>query len=272
MLAVGLIVGAASISLRASAGTLEDVKAAGSATIAIATSPPWMNLEPDGSLSGVGPEIDKAILETQGINKVDAQVMEYGAMIPAVQARRVTFATGAALYIRPERCQAVIFSNPITCSGEGFILRSDLVGKVKSYKDVADLGLTIGVCAGCSEQTLATQAGVSEDHIVVWPDATSAMKLLADKRIDVLAHDQPSALDLQKKNGTDATQVILVEGVPLACSAAAFHKEDVSLRDAYNEGFKKVVASGKYLEIMTKYGLESLVPGLDGMTTDALCK
>lgn len=267
--ATGVVIGLAS---PVAADALSDLKAKGSATIGMAAEPPWMILEPNGTPTGIGPDIDRAVLETFGVKGATAQVMEYGALIPAVQAKRITFSTGAALYIRPERCRAVAFSDPVVCSGEGLIITSALAGKVKTYADIAKLGLKIGVCAGCSEQKLAVAAGVKDDNITVWPDGTSGMKMLLDKRIDVMGHDAPSALDLQKKLGTAGTQVVFVDNVPLSCSASAFNKEDATLREAYNEGLKKVIASGKYVEILKKYGFENLAPGREGMTTDKHCQ
>lgn len=250
---------------------LEDLKANG-AVLAIADAPPWMQLDASGAPAGVGPDLDRAVLEEMGITKVTGEVMDYGAMIPSLQARRTTLSSSGGLYIRPERCEAVIFSDPVGCSGEGFIVPVELVGKVSTYKHVADLGLRIGVCGGCSEQALATQAGIAADKIVVFPDATSGLKLLTDKRIDVFAHDSTTAADLQKRLGDpNVTQMVRVADVGLACAGAAFNKEDVALRDAYNESLKKVIASGKFMEILKKYGQEETAKGMNETSTAKLC-
>lgn len=253
------------------AATLEQAKSDG-VTIAIANEPPWMKLEPDGSPAGLGPERDEAILKEVGVTKFTGQMMEYGAMIPAIQSGRATLSSSGALFVKPERCRAVIFSNPVSCSGEAFILPVALVGKVNSYKDVADQSLKIGVCGGCSEQKLAIEGGVKADNIVVFPDGTSGMKLLADKRIDVLAHDSSTAAELQKRVGDPVTmRVVPVAGTKLSCAAAAFSKDSVELRDAYNEGLRKIIASGKYLEILKKYGREQGAIDIDKVTTEQLC-
>ena len=118
---------------------------------------------------------------------------------------------------------------------------------------------------------MAVEAGVKSENIVVWPDGTSAMKLLQDKRIDVLAHDAVSAGDLQKKLGDANTQLVVVEGVPLACGSAAFNMQDADLRDAYNEGLKQIVADGTYMAILKKYGLELINTGRESTTTAKLC-
>ncbi|MCK1692458.1 ectoine/hydroxyectoine ABC transporter substrate-binding protein EhuB [Bradyrhizobium sp. 144] len=273
--ALAVLISGSALSLQAvSATTLEEARSNG-VTIAIANEPPWMFLEPDGSPAGLGPERDMAILREVGITKFNGQTMEYGAIIPAIQSKRATLSSSGALVVKPERCQAAIFSNPVTCGGETFLLPVALVGKVKSYRDVADQSLKIGVCGGCTQQRLAIEAGVKADNILVYPDSTSAMKLLSDKRIDVFATTDSVALDLQKRlSDPSVTQVVRAEGAKLVCAAAAFSKESTELRDAYNEGLRKIIASGKYMELAKKYGREESTVGVttgEKVTTEQLC-
>lgn len=253
------------------AATLEEVKSVG-AVIAIANEPPWTQLAPDGSPAGIGPELDKAILSEVGVTKFSAQVMEYGAMIPALQSKRVTLSSSGSLMIKPERCQAVIFSNPVNCGAEALIVPVALVGKVNSYEDVANQGLKIGVCGGCTQQKLAIEAEVKADNIVIFPDGTSGMKLLADKRVDLLGHDISSATDLQERLSNPAvTQVVRAAGTKLSCAGAAFNKDSVELRDAYNEGLRRIMANGKYMEILKKYGKETAAVDVDKTTMEQHC-
>ncbi|WP_143274144.1 ectoine/hydroxyectoine ABC transporter substrate-binding protein EhuB [Bradyrhizobium canariense] len=261
----------ASQTYSVSATTLDEAKLGG-VIIAIANEPPWMKLDPDGTPSGLGPERDQAILQEVGVTKFTGQMMEFGAMIPAIQSKRATLSSSGALFVRPERCQAVVFSNPVSCGGEAFILPAALVGKVNSYRDVAEQSLKIGVCGGCTQQKLSIAAGVKAGNIVIFPDGTSGMKLLADKRIDLLAHDTATAAELQKRLSSPAvTQIIHVTDTKLSCAAAAFSKDSVELRDAYNVGLRKIIASGKYMEIMKKYGREDGADGIDKVTTEQLC-
>ena len=268
-LAAALVAAAAVYPVQAE--TLEKVKSEG-ATIAIANEPPFMLMGADGSPTGAGPDVDMAVLGEAGITKFSAQAMEYGAMIPALQSNRVTFSSMGGLFIRPARCEAVIFSDPVFCSGEALIVPTELADKVKTYKDIADQGLTVGVCGGCTEQQMAVAAGVPEDKIVVFPDGTSGLKLLTDKRIDVLGHDTISAADLYKRIGDTKTfQYARIEDAPLSCAGAAFNKDSPELRDAYNSGLKKIRESGKFMEILKKYGLEEVAVGVDKVTTEQLC-
>lgn len=267
----GLIVLLAGEGAALAQDRIEQLKQNG-AVLAIADAAPWMQLDASGTPVGIGPDVDRAILESMGITKITGEVMDYGAMIPSLVAKRTTLSSSGGLYIKPERCENVIFSDPMGCTGEAFILPVALVDKVKSYKDVFEQKLRLGVCGGCYEQTLATNAGIPADLITVFPDATSGLKLLTDGRIDVFAHDSSTADDLQKRLGDpNVTQMIRVADTQLSCAGAAFNKEDVALRDAYNEGRKKIIASGQFMEILKKYGQEETAKGMDDVTTAQLC-
>ncbi|RWB58755.1 MAG: transporter substrate-binding domain-containing protein [Mesorhizobium sp.] len=248
------------------AQTIDEAKTNG-VTIAIANDPPLMTMNADGSPGGLGPEMDAAILAEAGITKYSAQVMEYGAMIPALQSKRATLSTSGALYIKPERCEAVLFSDPVSCNAEVLIVPATLADKVKTYKDIAEQGLKIGVCGGCYEQKLALAAGVTK--IVVFPDATSGIKLLTDKRIDVYAHDSYTGAAMFKRLDPKEMRFVRLDDLK-SCAAAGFNKDSSALRDAYNDGLRKIRASGKYIELLKKYDFEEGAH-VENVTTEKLC-
>ncbi|MGZ2386067.1 ectoine/hydroxyectoine ABC transporter substrate-binding protein EhuB [Rhizobium brockwellii] len=252
------------------AETLDYVKENG-VTIAVANEPPYMQMNPDGTPGGLGPEMDAAVLREAGVTKFSGQLMEYGAMIPALQSSRADFASGGALYITPERCEAVLFSDPVTCTGESLIVAAALLEKVKTYDDVAKQGLKIGVCGGCTEQKLALEAGVKEDDIVVFPDGASGIELLEAGRIDVFANDSSTTSKLFKRLNAQNWHYVRIENIR-SCGGAAFNKNNAILRDAYNQGLRKIRANGTYMEIMKKYGLEEDARDIEKASTQQLCE
>ncbi|MER9032267.1 ectoine/hydroxyectoine ABC transporter substrate-binding protein EhuB [Mesorhizobium sp. M0674] len=269
---LAILMGAASPCL-AVAQSLDKAKSDG-VTVAIANEPPYAFMGADGSPTGAGPELDKAILATAGITWFSGQVMEYGAMIPAVQSKRVTFASAGSLTITPERCQAVIYSEPLICDGFAYLVPSALADKVHNYKDIASAGLTIGTCGGCTSQKAAIAAGIPEGKIVIIPDAMSGLKLLQDGRIDVFAHSILGIADMYDTRhlvDQDKFKFVRDDTAPPSCQGAAFRKEDGDLRDAYNEGIKKVRASGEYIKILKKFNFEAASFGVDNATTKQIC-
>ncbi|MGR9258554.1 ectoine/hydroxyectoine ABC transporter substrate-binding protein EhuB [Rhizobium leguminosarum] len=252
------------------AETLEYAKENG-VTIAVANEPPYMQMNPDGTPGGWGPEMDAAVLKEAGITKFSGQLMEYGAMIPALQSNRADLASSGALYIKPERCEAVLFSNPVSCSGESLIVAAALREKVKAYADVANQGLKVGVCGGCTEQKLALEAGIKEDDIVVFPDGASGIKLLEDGRIDVFANDSGTTANLFKRLDPANWHYVRIENIR-SCGGAAFNKNSAELRDAYNQGLRNIRANGTYMEIMKKYGLQEDARDIEKASTQQLCE
>jgi polar amino acid transport system substrate-binding protein len=239
-------------------------------TIAIANEPPSMQMNPDGTPGGWGPEMDAAVLKEAGVTKFAGQLMEYGAMIPALQSNRADLASTGALYIKPERCEAVLFSDPVSCSGESLIVAAALRDKVKTYDDVANQGLKIGVCGGCTEQKLALEAGVKEDDVVVFPDGASGIKLLETGRIDVFTIDSATTAYLFKRLDAAKWHYARIDNIR-SCVGAAFNKESAELRDVYNEGLRKIRANGTYMEILKKYGLEEDARDIETASTQKLC-
>jgi polar amino acid transport system substrate-binding protein len=115
-------VSAVALAQPAAADTLDNLKEQGFARIAIANEPPFTAVAADGKVSGAGPEVARAVFKRMGIADVVASISEYGAMIPGLQARRFDAVT-AGLFMKPERCRAVSYSQPILCDGEAFAAR-----------------------------------------------------------------------------------------------------------------------------------------------------
>ncbi|MGX5851304.1 ectoine/hydroxyectoine ABC transporter substrate-binding protein EhuB [Mesorhizobium sp. PL10] len=235
-----------------------DLKTDDDVSIAIGNEPPFTELKPDGTVTGAGPDIDKAALELSGFKKFTGQIIAYGAMIPALQAGRVSMVSSGGLIVLPERCEKVVFSEPVICNSQALMVRGEMAGKFKSYKDAADSNIKLAVPGGGIQEKKALAAGVKRENLVSYPDPTSAMKMLQDKRVDAIALNDTALLDLRKKSGDETLEVIFpLADVPVDCGAAAFAKKDIALRDAYNVGLKKLVDSGEFDRIMAKYGLES---------------
>jgi polar amino acid transport system substrate-binding protein len=236
------------------AADLEQLKEQGFARIAIANEPPWTIVTTGGEVSGAAPDLARAVLNKMGVKDVVASVSEYGAMIPGVQARRFDM-VAAGLFIKPERCEAVLFSQPDLCDAESFMIKAGNPLNLKSFADVASSGATIGVVGGGTEEKLAIEAGVDRANIVVVPDPQSGTKLLQDGRIDVYALPVLSISDLLKKAEDPSLSMFApVENTPIYCAGVAFRKQDGALRDAYDVALAEMKASGEFAAIIEPYG------------------
>jgi polar amino acid transport system substrate-binding protein len=253
--AVALGVGLTGLTgMPAVAADLTQLKEQGFARIAIANEPPWTMVTTGGEVSGAAPDLARAVLNKMGIKEIVASVSEYGAMIPGVQARRFDM-VAAGLFIKPERCEAVLFSQPDLCDAESFMIKAGNPLNLKSFADVASSGAKIGVVGGGTEEKLAIEAGVDRANIVVVPDPQSGAKLLQDGRIDVYALPVLSISDLLKKAEDPSLAMFApVENTPIFCAGVAFRKQDGALRDAYDVALAEIKASGEFAAIIEPYG------------------
>ena len=234
--------------------TLERLQSSGSAKIAIANEPPYSSIDGDGNIGGAAPDVAKAVLKELGIDNVDAVVVDYGAMIPGLLANRFDL-VAAGLYIKPERCEAVLFSEPDVCDAEAFAVAAGNPKGLDTYQAVASAGAKIGVCGGCAEEGYALDAGVPQSDVIVFPDGSSGISMLQNGRIDVLALSGLVVVDLLEKANDDNLEIVYpVSDAPQSCAGAAFRPADTEFRDAYDAALAKIKADGSFKEIIDTYG------------------
>lgn len=237
---------------------LDQLKEQGFARIAIANEPPFTAVGADGKVSGAAPDVAREIFKRLGVDDVVASISEYGAMIPGLQAGRHDAVT-AGLFMKPERCAAVAYSEPVLCDAEAFLLKKGNPKGFKSYADIAkDETATIGAPGGGTEEKLALEAGVPRERVIVVPDGQSGVKMLQDGRIDVYSLPVLSINDLASKANDPNLEVVApVEGAPVYCDGAAFKKGDEALRDAYDVELAKMKDSGEFAKIIEPYGFSA---------------
>jgi len=249
---------------------LEQLKAQGFARVAIANEPPYTAVAADGKVSGAAPEVAREIFKRLGVGEIVASISEYGAMIPGLQAGRHDVVT-AGLFMKPERCAAVAYSEPILCDAEALLVKKGNPKGFKSYADFAkDASATVGAPGGGTEEKLALEAGVPRDRVIVVPDGQSGLKMVQDGRIDAYSLPVLSINDLMKKAADENLEVIApVVGAPVYCDGAAFKKGDEALRDAFNVELAKMKASGEFAKIIEPYGFSAAAAM--STTTAKLC-
>lgn len=252
--------------------TLEKARAAGEISIAIGNAPPWAELGPDGAPKGAAPEVAVEALKRLGIAKVNATVIDYGAMIPALNAGQFDV-VAAGLYLNPDRCAAVVFSEPDLCDSAAFIVKKGNPLNLKTYQDVAaHPEAKLATCGGCVEEGYARDAGIPDDRLVLIGDEQSAMELLKTGRVDVYGYPAVSSATLLKKAGPDVDLEIVapIADKPVGCGGAVFRKADASFRDAYDKELAAMKSDGAFDKIMTTYGFPTAEPKT--LTRVELCK
>ena len=220
---------------------------------------PYAELKSDGSnrrrpagSRGREPSPRPDIGEFRGI------IVDWGAMIPGLQARRFDLVSGG-LYINPKRCGAILFSEPILCDAEGFLAKKGNPTGVMSYADlIAHDSARAAACPGCYEHMAAKRMGAERRSHRTSTTASiqNGVQLVRTGRADVLLTPMASAQDLMTKmDDVDQTSSSWVRSPDLAggCAAIGFNGKDRELRDAFDEGLKALQDSGEYDAILAKW-------------------
>ncbi|MFC6672874.1 ectoine/hydroxyectoine ABC transporter substrate-binding protein EhuB [Marinobacterium aestuariivivens] len=257
------------------ADTLDDAKASGKLTLAVANEIPYGYLSSDGEPKGEAPEIALHTLKALGIDDVEVLVTEFGSLIPGLKAGRFDV-IAAGMYINPKRCKQILFSNPTYTIGEGFLVKNDNPQSLHSYEDVKKNGdLKLGVMAGAVEFGYAKDYGIALDQIVTLPDYPSGVAALKAGRIDALAGTVLTMAELGKKD--DAVMLaqpfedLVIDGKKVnGYGGFGFRPGDERLRDAFNEHLAGFIGSDEHIALVEPYGFgRHTLPG--DVTAEQLC-
>lgn len=225
--------------------------------IAIGNEPPYTGINPDGTVTGASPDLARAVFKKMGIPDVSASVSEMGAMIPGLQANRFDAVT-AGMFIKPERCQAVLFSEPILCDTIAFAVKKGNPLNLRTFKDIANHPTArMSTVGGSTEERMALELGVPRERIILQPDPQSGVKMLQDDRTDVTAMAVLSISALVKQANDPNIEMVAPVGAPIYCDGVAFRKTDTALRDAFDKALAEAKASGEFAKIIEPYGFSA---------------
>lgn len=259
--------------------TRERILHEGDIVIGISNGAPWGFRDENGEASGFHPDLIKAAFDSLGVRNVEIVITEFGALIPALMAQRFD-AIAAGLYITPERCKLVAFSDPDLRLADAALVAKGNPKKIHSYAMIAtNSEIKFGVGRGSTTAKNAAAAGVPSDRTLLFPDIQSNLSALLTGRIDVAAFSAPTVARILSDRNVDGIERALpfknvLDGggkERVGYSAIAFRKEDTDLRDLYNSRLKKLKADGTVARIMSKYGFSEQETAPD-ITSDDVCK
>jgi polar amino acid transport system substrate-binding protein len=255
----------------AAQSTLARARTAGRLVVGISSERPYAFLDVDGRLRGAVPDVLLAALKPQGLQRLDAQVVDFNALIPGLNAGRFDV-IGTGMYIRPARCRSIAFSNPITRTGGGLIVRKADPIAAASLADLAqDVNLTVGTQSGSTQVEQLIKAGVPRHRMVLFARADEAVAGLQAKRCDVVYFPALQVNEILNtfKDGSLAR----VERFATEMNYQAFgvRKQDDDLRAAINAGVARMIADGSLLTIIQGYGYGQREIPDPRMTAGDLC-
>lgn len=259
--------------------TLHRALAQGSVRIGYANEAPFAYLDVfSGKVTGEAPEVARVVLARMGITHMESVLTEFGSLIPGLQAGRFDI-IAAGMYVLPERCQQVLFSNPSYSTGEALLVQQGKAPELHSYADILSYPQEkLGVVAGSIEAKYAQDSGIPTRQLVYFPDGPSAVEGVLANRAIAYAASLPSARSLQRKTANRGIVLAspfrepIINGRPArGYGAFGFRRSDADFVAAFNQELSGFIGSSDHLKLISPFGFTAAeLPGK--VTSAALCR
>jgi polar amino acid transport system substrate-binding protein len=216
-----------------------------------ATYPPNESIDKDGKTI-VGMDIDmiNAIADELGI-KVDVKNAPFDGIIPGIQADKYQIGVSSFTDTK-ERQNAVDFATYYT-AGTSFYVNTDGGPAVKSLADLC--GKKVAAQKGTTQATdIEAQGKKCKLDAQIFPDQNQVTLALKSGRADVGMADTPVAQDaVNQSKGALKLSGSSYNNAPYGIAVP----KGSGLAEPIVAAVKALIASGKYKEILTKWGAES---------------
>jgi polar amino acid transport system substrate-binding protein len=247
--------------------------------LGFANEAPYAYSLPTGELAGIDYEILKTVLGKFGVSKIEASLVEWGALIPGLRAGRFDVVS-SAVYMKPERCAQVAFSEPMYQLGDGLIVLAGNPKNIHSFDAFVNdrslkLANTIGA-TGPGGNALA--AGVRPDQILDVPDPASQIAALKAGRVDAALNTGPQSGELvaSSKDSSieraDPFQQAIINGKPaVGIAGIAFNPVNAEFVEKFDEILLAFRATPEYVALLEKYNMTAGDIPTPEMTREAIC-
>lgn len=259
--------------------SLARVQRVGVLRVGYAVEAPYAYINADQQVTGESPETARRIAARMGISRIDWVQVAFESLVPELLQRRFDL-VAAGLFITPERQKRVHFSNPTVRVGAGFLM---LRGNPKQLTSLTGLesrsDVRLAVLAGSVEQARLKALSPSPGTVIDVPDAQTGRAAVFAGSADALLLSWPTvyAMASASQGALEAHSAIPSRqggGQSMASSrtghrpgaqaaepltfadqvAFAFHPDDVSLLDAWNQAQNTFVGSPEHLQLVEPFG------------------
>lgn len=255
--------------------TLAAIRARGVVRIGIANEAPYGYLDTDrGVVTGEAPEIARVVFRRMGIDRVEVINTDFGSLIPGLKAGRFDV-IAAGMYITPQRCTQIAFSDPTYRIGETFVVPRGNPRGLHGFADIVRTGAKLAVVGGAVELSYAKALGIPEDDLVIYNDNVSALEGVRTGRSDAFACTLLTAQDLLGKDAggleiaTPFEQPI-IDGKEVWGYGAFGFRRAGPLLQAFNHQLHELIGTETHLALVRPFGFGELtLPA--GKTAAELC-
>jgi polar amino acid transport system substrate-binding protein len=238
----------------------EKIAESGKVVIGIANEAPYGFTSSDGTVTGEAPEIAKHVLGEMGVEEVEGVITEFGSLIPGLNAGRFDM-IAAGMFLTPERCQQITFSEPTYGIGQAFLIKEGNPKDIHNYDDVAaNSDVTLAVMGGAIEGQYAQKAGVPMGQLLVVPDRAAGTAAVEAGRADAFALTSLTIGDIVEARGsdaglamTDAFSMVAGENVK-GHGGFGFRNEDAEFVDQFNQKLTEFIGTEEHLALVEPFG------------------
>jgi len=256
---------------------LAGLKKNGIVRVGFANESPYGYADSSGKLTGEAPEVARAVFKKLGVPKLEGVLTEFGSLIGGLNAGRFDV-IAAGMFINPDRCKQIAFSDPDYCVKEAFLVKKGNPKNISTYKDVASSGAKLGVLTGAVEGDYAKGNGVEGNQLQVFPDQASMYDGLSAGRVDAISLTSISLRNLLSKHKgasfelTDPFTPVVDGKEQKGCGGYGFRNNEDDLRKKFNAQLQQLKSSGELLSIIKPFGFsQAEIAGPDD-TAAKLCK
>ncbi len=238
--------------------TLERIKSSGKVTVAIADEAPYGYRDQD-RVTGEAPEIARVILDRirPGI-EIDWVSADFGQLIPGLQDGSFDIAA-AGMFITPERCAAVAFSNPTYVVGEAFAVQAGNPKALTDYPSVSNsTDARVGLIAGTVEYNYALVAGIPADRAPLYRSFAKALEALKAGEVDAIGLTSLSAQSMAEGDPELAATPQFfptLDGEEIkGYGGFAFRRDDQDLKAAFDGELSAFIGSDAHWALVEPFG------------------
>jgi len=241
--------------------TLERIKRENRIIAAVANERPYGYVNEEGRLTGESPEIARAILARIDPEiRLEGKVTNWGELIPSVQSGEVDVIT-AGMFITPERCEQVAFSNPTYVVGEAFLVESGNPNEITDYMSISNnRGVKVGLISGTVEYNYAVEVAIPAERALLYTSFDKAVQALQEGEIDAVGLTALTVRSYVRRLEDDSLESTaqffpVVDGeVTKGYGAFAFRKADQELVAAFNRHLEDFVGSEEHWALVEEFG------------------
>jgi polar amino acid transport system substrate-binding protein len=255
-------------------GLLAELQDSGTITVGIANEIPYgYEDETTGEITGEAPEVAKVVLAELGIDNIEAQVVEFGALIGGLNAGNYDM-VAAGMYINAERAEQIIFSDPDYCINESMLVAEDNPHGLTNYNSVAETDAVLAVASGTVNVQYAIDAGIPDDQIVEFAGIEDQYDAITAGRVDAVSGTVLTVTEhanaMEGFEALPSFPALDENGDPiLGCGGFGF--ADQEFRDAFNEVLNRLQEEGVVQDIVEEHlGSRDVAEDAVDLTVDDL--